>query len=253
MPRKLLDSIVACYKQHRYVCQPCYYERSLLSPFVHDPDSQTQVCKACQMPGKAVIVIPNSDLCLKIADWIPIPPRPTHRDPQPYEYCGKTDHDRCYRFLYGEMWFAHTVEELVIWTIERDTGTYVKPATLHLSTGVCMSVFSIVSFNIAARPFSVFIEEYPRKPLMSLVVAKKKNSAIVPRLTKGTTGKYKPELVKFVRMREIPSELLAAVVECYKAHKVVCKVCFYVHKKLTTIEVCMHVCIILYVPTYVCM
>jgi hypothetical protein len=34
------------------------------------------------------------------------------------------DHNRCYKFLYKEMWFAHTVEELVIWTVERDTGMY---------------------------------------------------------------------------------------------------------------------------------
>lgn len=205
IPKKLLDSIVACYKQHRYVCQPCYYEKSLMSPFVQHPDSKTRICKACQMPGKAVLVIPSSDMCIKVADWIPIPPRPAHRDPQPYEYCGKMDHNRCYKFLYKEMWFAHTVEELVIWTVERDTD----------------------------KPFSVFVTDYPKKSLKDLIATKKKkSSSIVPRLSKGSSGKYKPDLVRFVRMREIPSDLLSAVVDCYKEHKIVCKGCFYVNKEL---------------------
>ncbi len=40
-----------------------------------------------------------------------------------FEMCKKTDHSVCYAMSRDtNPWFPHTIEELVVWIVERDTG-----------------------------------------------------------------------------------------------------------------------------------
>ena len=72
--------------------------------------------------------MPSSRLCENFGDFdeIPIPGMPSwakrHLE-KPLSICQKDDHYLCYeRSANSDIWFAHTIEELVIWTIEREYG-----------------------------------------------------------------------------------------------------------------------------------
>ena len=62
---------------------------------------------------------------------IAIPPWPTSKpNDLPFESCAKpkdksNDHKRCLIMSRNSaVWYAHTVEELVIWTVEREHGIF---------------------------------------------------------------------------------------------------------------------------------
>ena len=127
IPEELLDDVISCFNKKEVVCRKCFYENGKRSMFVKHPRGGGDVCQNCKImvpPLVPLIVIPASERCvsnLPCSGWVALPPRPTDRST--YEYCGKGGtHSRCFSYLYRNLWFTHTVEELVVWTIERDTG-----------------------------------------------------------------------------------------------------------------------------------
>ena len=92
------------------------------------------VCKKClrQRTGDEIItVIPASNLCESSAygKFVGIPPTPKHTNKiSVFKYCNKhkktADHTRCLRLTRkGDAWYSHSVEEMVIWTVEYKQGT----------------------------------------------------------------------------------------------------------------------------------
>ena len=44
---------------------------------------------------------------------------------KPFQMCKKNEHKLCYdKSASGDTWFAHSIEELVIWTVERHYGLF---------------------------------------------------------------------------------------------------------------------------------
>ena len=65
------------------------------------------------------------------SEMIAIPPWPKSKPNElPFESCGKPtdksrEHERCLLMSRNSaVWYAHTVEELVIWTVEREYGKH---------------------------------------------------------------------------------------------------------------------------------
>jgi hypothetical protein len=45
---------------------------------------------------------------------------PRHK---PFQMCKKSEHKLCFdKSASGDTWFAHSIEELVVWTVERHFG-----------------------------------------------------------------------------------------------------------------------------------
>lgn len=68
--------------------------------------------------------MPASRLCQNFAalEWVPVSePVPQRYPKHPHEYCAKGDHNRCFEvYVYSGFWYAHSVEELVVWTVEKE-------------------------------------------------------------------------------------------------------------------------------------
>ena len=125
----LLKDVICCYKEKQIVCRNCYYSELKL---LGDIDTKGR-CKRCQREFKNLLVIPKSPMTINYykSEMIAIPPWPKSRpNDLPFESCAKpkdksNDHKRCLIMSHNsEVWFAHTVEELVIWTIEREYGEH---------------------------------------------------------------------------------------------------------------------------------
>ena len=80
-------------------------------------------CMQCQWKFKKLLVIPKSPMTVNFckSEMIAIPPWPKSKPNElPFESCPKpTDKSKEHRQC---LWYAHTVEELVIWTVEREYG-----------------------------------------------------------------------------------------------------------------------------------
>jgi len=134
IPVHLLESISTCYSQKIQACRWCF--------LTHLPSTQQQlqsmsvargVCKKClrQRTGNEVIpVIPACNLCEPSAygKFVGIPPTPTHNKKiKAFMYCNKhnrtVDHTRCLQLTRrGNAWYPHSIEEMVIWTVEHKQG-----------------------------------------------------------------------------------------------------------------------------------
>ena len=117
----LLQDIVNCYKKSKYVCRTCFvrHHRQEIIP-------AGKQCRQCKNTA-AIRVMPSSKMCQNFKDMkvlaIPSPPKvmmsPMNRN-KPFQYCRNTDHTVCYeKSVAKESWYAHSIEELVIWTVER--------------------------------------------------------------------------------------------------------------------------------------
>ena len=111
------------------VCRNCFYTNFTLSTSLTDKGNCTQ----CHQKYKKLLVIPKSSMTVNYykSEMIAIPPWPKSKPNKlSFESCGKlTDksqkHRRCLSMARNsEVWYAHTVEELVIWTVEREWGKY---------------------------------------------------------------------------------------------------------------------------------
>ncbi|XP_065891397.1 uncharacterized protein [Dysidea avara] len=121
----LLEDVIRCYKDRQTVCRNCYYNNNKLS---RGYDAKGQ-CTSCKWEFKKLLVIPKSPMTINYyeSEMIAIPPWPKSKpNDLPFEACAKpkdksNDHKRCLIMSRNSaVWYAHTVEELVIWTVERE-------------------------------------------------------------------------------------------------------------------------------------
>ena len=117
----LLQDIVNCYKKSKFVCKFCFvnYHRQEVIP-------GGKPCRQCKN-GMKILVMPSSKMCKNFKNMsvlaIPPPPKvlmvPSNHH-KPFMYCRNPDHTVCYeKSMTKETWYAHSIEELVIWTVER--------------------------------------------------------------------------------------------------------------------------------------
>ena len=125
----LLEDVIRCYKERQTVCRNCFYNDLKLSRGFNAKGQ----CTRCQWEFKKLLVIPKSPLTVNYykSEMIAIPPWPKSKPNElPFESCAKPtdksqEHRRCLVMSRNSaVWYAHTVEELVIWTVEREYGGF---------------------------------------------------------------------------------------------------------------------------------
>ena len=123
----LLEDVIRCYKERQTVCRNCFYNDLKLSRGFNAKGQ----CTRCQWEFKKLLVIPKSPMTVNFykSEMIAIPPWPKSKPNElPFESCAKPtdksqEHKRCLVMSRNSaVWYAHTVEELVIWTVEREYG-----------------------------------------------------------------------------------------------------------------------------------
>ena len=147
IPIHLLESISTCYSQKIQACYWCF--------LTHLPSTRQQllsmsvasgVCGKClrqRTRDELITVIPASNLCEPSAygKFVSIPPTPKHTDRIiSFKYCNKyertADHTTYLRLTRrGNAWYPHSVEEIVIWTIEYKQGIDHIHKCLHARNG----------------------------------------------------------------------------------------------------------------------
>ena len=100
-----------------------HYTQSIVK---FDKSSNAMVCSCCHRVWDQVVVIPASSLCWNFGsfEYLPIAPWPEGKPiKDSFEYCQKKDHFRCFRvYIENEFWYPHSVEEMIVWTVERERG-----------------------------------------------------------------------------------------------------------------------------------
>ena len=125
IPIELVVGVAECFKSVTFVCRVCYFESDCKILIKKVEVDSVFVCPNGHSPWKQIKVIRSCSICVSPSEWIPIPPLPKHmkQSKTPFVICKKEDHHTCYAMSKGtNSWFPHTVEEMVIWTVERDTG-----------------------------------------------------------------------------------------------------------------------------------
>ena len=121
---KLLQDVVTCYKQVKRVCRTCYYLHRKQEPLEH-----SNRCKSCNK-NEIIRLIPASKMCQNELNLnlipVPLPPQSFMAHPsKPFEHCKKDGHPKCFeKAATNEVWYSHSLEELVIWTVERQYGEW---------------------------------------------------------------------------------------------------------------------------------
>ena len=118
----LLQDIVNNYKKSKTVCKFCFFRNRR-----NDKLGANCYCKQCKRINPTVIALPASSLCKNFANMkvVPIskPPKVLMSGSnrlKPFQYCQKSNHLSCFeKSATDEVWFAHSIEELVVWTVER--------------------------------------------------------------------------------------------------------------------------------------
>ena len=138
IPQHLLEDISMCFSQKIQACKWCFLthlpstRKQLQSMLVAD----TGICRKCLCNNGVITVIPASDLCEVscYGNFVAIPSTPKHTDNiRAFQCCKKyektSDHKKCLLLTRrGNAWFPHSVEEIVIWTIEYKTGKIITHA-----------------------------------------------------------------------------------------------------------------------------
>ena len=124
IPSELLGEVAQCFQQRMLICRICYFESHC-----KELSSKKTTRNTCERghSWRHVTVIPRCSLCISSSTFISILPLPKHMRHcnSPFQVCKKTDHQTCYFMSKNtNPWFPHTVEELVIWTVEREKGKW---------------------------------------------------------------------------------------------------------------------------------
>ena len=130
IPQQLLESVATCYSQRIEVCRWCFltYLPSTRKKILSLSVTSKSICKKCLRNNGSIIVMPASDLCetSPYGKFVAIPPTPNHTKINAFKHCGKEDvskHKKCLLLTKkGNAWYPHSVEEMVIWTIEHKQG-----------------------------------------------------------------------------------------------------------------------------------
>lgn len=129
IPADLLVAVAECFHNRLFVCRICFFESNCSKLVSKIETKQAIMCENGHTPWKQIKVVPHCKLCITPANHAPIPPLPKHMKNSniPFAVCKKAEHQTCYAMSRGtNPWFPHTVEELVIWTVEREKGTVSK-------------------------------------------------------------------------------------------------------------------------------
>ena len=146
IPRNLLADVSRCYSKRRLVCRLCYFDKGNGQTL---SDQSPMVLKCVRGHAwKPLCVIPRSEMCAGPSNWVAMFPIPDHMKEvnTAFTMCNKTDgHRGCLEKARTENpWFPHTVEEIVIWTMEREQGGrgvgVVRWAWVGVSEYVCKGV-----------------------------------------------------------------------------------------------------------------
>lgn len=121
----LLEDVIRCYKERETVCRNCYYSGNKLSRYF----DARGCCTLCDYETNKLVIIPKSRMTINYyeCEIIAIPPWPMRKlIDQRFQPCVEDnlkDHMTSLIISHNStVWYAHTIEELVIWTIERDNG-----------------------------------------------------------------------------------------------------------------------------------
>lgn len=132
-------AVAECFHNRLFVCRICFFESNCSKLVSKIETKQAIMCENNHTPWKQIKVVPRCKLCITPADHAPIPPLPKHMKNSniPFAVCKKAEHQTCYAMSRGtNPWFPHTVEELVIWTVERERG---KRRSYLSSTAICVT------------------------------------------------------------------------------------------------------------------
>ena len=125
IPSELLAAVAECFQRRLFVCRICFFESQCTKLVSKIETKQMIMCEEGHTPWKQIKVVPQCKLCITPGGHAPIPPLPKHMKNSniPFAVCKKAEHQTCYAMSRGtNPWFPHTVEELVIWTVERERG-----------------------------------------------------------------------------------------------------------------------------------
>uniref|UniRef100_A0A1X7UD81 C2H2-type domain-containing protein n=2 Tax=Amphimedon queenslandica TaxID=400682 RepID=A0A1X7UD81_AMPQE len=253
---ELLEDVMTCYLRGNLVCKVCYYRRNLSCPITYE--GGFKFCQECKKFCESLWLMPSSRLCENFGDFseIPIPGMPSwarRNSDKPLSMCQKDDHYVCYeRSANSDIWFAHTIEELVIWTIEREYNmTFRKYIEKHHPHIISTSNRRQVTGGEGGgggggnddEDDEEDVDKWRRyssrkggrgrgRANYSRAPAARNFSGFdldeFPDLS-STGGVLDPEKVeiKFQSLKDIPSHLLEDIAKCYIQAIDVCKFCFY--------------------------
>ena len=145
----LLEDVIRCYKDRQTVCRNCFCNDLKLSRG-YDAEGK---CTQCQWEFKKLLVIPKSPMTVNFykSEMIAIPPWPKSKPNElPFESCAKPtdkskEHKRCLIMSRNSaVWYAHTVEELVIWTVERERGKLFSYTCKYINNTVCLWLENLI-------------------------------------------------------------------------------------------------------------
>ena len=132
IPQKLLSAVAKCYQSRLNVCRACFFDSLDGKSYNKCPtiSSKEELSSMCERGHywQPIRVIPQCKMCMSYGSYVAIPPVPTHMCLQhhrnsPFKLCNNPAHDYCFeRSRKVNPWFPHTVEEMVIWTVERELG-----------------------------------------------------------------------------------------------------------------------------------
>ena len=129
IPKKLLSSVAKCYHSRLNTCRVCFYDSLDGKKFNSSPtlSSQEENSNMCERGHywRPIRVIPKCGMCESYGSYIAIPSLPSHMRQlkSPFKSCTNPSHGFCFdRSREVNPWFPHTIEEMVIWTVERELG-----------------------------------------------------------------------------------------------------------------------------------
>lgn len=118
IPRELLLSVCHCFSHRQRVCQTCFVSTSPTSENdLFKISRQNGPCHKCGQSVLPILVMPTSLLCVNVAVFIPILPCPANASCIKCCPTAATCQNQ-------QCCFAHSVEELVIWCVELESGWY---------------------------------------------------------------------------------------------------------------------------------
>ena len=129
IPKELLSSVAKCYDSRLNTCRVCFYDsldgkRFNSSPTLSSHEKHSNMCERGHY-WRPIRVIPKSGLCVSYGGHVAIPLMPSHMHQvkSPFKVCTHPGHGFCFdRSREVNPWFPHTIEEMVIWTVERELG-----------------------------------------------------------------------------------------------------------------------------------
>ena len=167
IPQDLLGAVALCFQHHRIVCRMCFFNSSCRI-LTSKGAAKSGACEEGHQ-WRPLIIMPACRLCINFNSnpYVPVLPIPKHMKSatSPFVICKKGDHKTCYYMSKTtNPWFPHTVEELVIWTVERERCTLPHERHADCTCGVYM--YSVVSMNKwrTTTPYThVDVEQLPNE------------------------------------------------------------------------------------------